>query len=172
MNIYEGNISGKGLKFAVVVARFNNFITSKLLDGALDALKRHDTPDENISVAWVPGAFEIPLVAKKMASTKNFDAIICLGAVIRGATTHYDYVCNEVSKGIAQVGLQSGVPTIFGIVTTENIQQAIERAGTKSGNKGFDAAISAMEMANLLKALPNDGVTPRKRKGRPPKVSE
>ena len=153
MNVYEGNISGRGLKFAIVVARFNEFITSKLLSGALDALKRHDTPDENISVAWVPGSFEIPLVAKKLAATNNFDAIICLGAVIRGATTHYDYVCNEVSKGVAQVGLQSGVPTIFGVVTTENIQQAIERAGTKSGNKGFNAAISAMEMANLLKGL-------------------
>lgn len=174
MNIYEGNISGKGLKFAVVVARFNNFITSKLLDGALDALKRHETPEENISVVWVPGAFEIPLVAKKLASSKKFDAVICLGAVIRGATTHYDYVCNEVSKGIAQVGLQSGVPTIFGIVTTENIQQAIERAGTKSGNKGFDAAISAMEMANLLKGLPNDPTStdPPKRRGRRPKVVE
>lgn len=153
MKIYEGNISGKNLKFAVVVARFNEFITSKLLSGALDALKRHETPEENISVAWVPGCFEIPLVAKKLASTGKFDAIICLGAVIRGATTHYDYVCNEVSKGVAQVGLQSGVPTIFGIVTTENIQQAIERAGTKSGNKGFDAAVSAMEMANLLRNL-------------------
>ena len=153
MKTYEGNISGKNLTFAIVVARFNEFITSKLLSGALDALKRHEAAEENISVVWVPGAFEIPLVAKKMAETKNFDAIICLGAVIRGATTHYDYVCNEVSKGIAQVGLQSGVPTIFGIVTTENIQQAIERAGTKSGNKGFDAAISAMEMANLFKEL-------------------
>ena len=153
MKTYEGNISGKNLKFAIVVARFNEFITSKLLSGALDALKRHEAAEENIYVVWVPGAFEIPLVAKKMAETKNFDAIICLGAVIRGATTHYDYVCNEVSKGIAQVGLQSGVPTIFGIVTTENIQQAIERAGTKSGNKGFDAAISAMEMANLFKEL-------------------
>lgn len=153
MNTYEGIISGRGLKFAIVVARFNEFITSKLLGGALDALKRHETPDENISVIWVPGAFEIPLVAKKMASSGKFDAIICLGAVIRGATTHYDYVCNEVSKGVAQVGLQSGVPTIFGVVTTENIQQAIERSGTKSGNKGFDAAISAMEMANLLKAV-------------------
>ena len=153
MNTYEGNISGRGLKFGIVVARFNEFITSKLLGGALDALKRHETPDENISVAWVPGAFEIPLVAKKLASSGKFDAIICLGAVIRGATTHYDYVCNEVSKGIAQVGLQSGVPTLFGIVTTENIQQAIERAGTKAGNKGFDAAVSAMEMANLLKTL-------------------
>ena len=155
MNVYEGNISGKNLKFGIVVARFNEFITSKLLSGALDALKRHETPEENISVAWVPGCFEIPLIAKKMASTNNFDAIICLGAVIRGATTHYEYVCNEVSKGVAQVGLQSGVPTIFGIVTTENIQQAIERAGTKSGNKGFDAAVSAMEMANLLKNLDN-----------------
>ncbi len=175
MNVFEGKISGKDLKFAIVVARFNNFITSKLLDGALDALKRHETPEENISVAWVPGAFEIPLVAKKMASSKNFDAVICLGAVIRGATTHYDYVCNEVSKGIAQVGLQSGVPTIFGIVTTENIQQAIERAGTKSGNKGFDAAISAMEMANLLKNLPNDEELinpPKKRRGRRPKNPE
>ena len=173
MNVYEGNISGKNLKFAIVVARFNEFITSKLLGGALDALKRHDTAEENISVAWVPGAFEIPLVAKKMASTNHFDAIICLGAVIRGATTHYDYVCNEVSKGIAQVGLQSGIPTIFGIVTTENIQQAIERAGTKSGNKGFDAAISAMEMANLLKKLSKDSAAdkPRKR-GRPAKESE
>ena len=174
MNTYEGIISGKKLKIAIVVARFNEFITSKLLSGALDALKRHETPDENIYVAWVPGSFEIPLVAKKLASTKNFDAVICLGAVIRGATTHYDYVCNEVSKGIAAVALQSGVPTIFGIVTTENIQQAIERAGTKSGNKGFDAAISAMEMANLLKAIPNDGVTPktRKRRGRPAKNEE
>ena len=174
MNIYEGNISGKKFKFAVVVARFNSFITSKLLDGALDALKRNETPDENISVVWVPGAFEIPVIAKKLAATKKFHAIICLGAVIRGATTHYDYVCNEVSKGIAQVGLQSGVPTIFGIVTTENIQQAIERAGTKSGNKGFDAAISAMEMANLLKALPDDPTStdPPKRRGRRPKNVE
>ena len=153
MKVYEGNISGKESKFAIVVARFNEFITSKLLSGALDALKRHETPDENISVVWVPGAFEIPSVAKKLASSKRFDAVICLGAVIRGATTHYDYVCNEVSKGVAAVALQSGVPTIFGVVTTENIQQAIERAGTKSGNKGFDAAIAAMEMANLSKAL-------------------
>ena len=175
MNIFEGNITGKKLNFAIVVARFNSFITNKLLDGALDALKRHETPEENISVVWVPGAFEIPVVAQKLAATKKFDAIICLGAVIRGATTHYDYVCNEVSKGIAQVGLKSGVPTIFGIVTTENIQQAIERAGTKSGNKGFDAAISAMEMANLFKTLSKadtlkgDGV---KRRGRRKKVEE
>lgn len=175
MNIYEGNITGKNLKFAIVVARFNEFITNKLLGGALDALKRHETPEENISVTWVPGCFEIPLVAKKLASSKNFDAVICLGAVIRGATTHYDYVCNEVSKGIAQVGLQSGVPTIFGIVTTENIQQAIERAGTKSGNKGFDAAVSAMEMANLVKALPTEetlNTPPKKRRGRRPKNPE
>ena len=153
--IYEGIVTGKNLKFAIVVSRFNEFITSKLLGGALDTLKRHETPEENISVAWVPGAFEIPLVAKKFAESKKFDAVICLGAVIRGATTHYDYVCNEVSKGIAQISLQTGIPTIFGIVTTENIQQAVERAGTKSGNKGADAAISAMEMANLLKSVEN-----------------
>lgn len=173
MNVYEGNISGKGLKFAIIVARFNEFITGKLLGGALDALKRHETPDENISVVWVPGAFEIPIVAKQMAATGKFHAIICLGAVIRGATTHYDYVCNEVSKGVAAVGLQSGVPTIFGVVTTENIQQAIERAGTKSGNKGFDAAVSAMEMANLFKTLKKaENVKPRKTRGRPPKMQE
>ena len=174
MNIYEGKISGKGLKFAIVVARFNEFITNKLLSGAVDALKRHETPEENISVAWVPGSFEIPIVAKKLAATKKFDAIICLGAVIRGATTHYDYVCNEVSKGVAAVGLQSGVPTIFGVVTTENIQQAIERAGTKSGNKGFDAAVSAMEMANLFKSLKKAETSdkPRKTRGRPSKQSD
>ena len=154
MNIYEGKLNGRGLKIAIVVARFNEFITSKLLGGALDVLKRSDVADEDISVAWVPGSFEIPLMAKKFASSGNFDAVICLGAVIRGATTHYDYVCNEVSKGIAQVGLQTGVPVIFGVVTTENIQQAIERAGTKAGNKGSDAAMSAIEMVNLLKNLP------------------
>ena len=153
MKTFEGNVTGRGLKFAIVVARFNEFITSKLLCGALDTLKRHETPEENITVAWVPGSFEIPLVAKKFAESKKFDAVICLGAVIRGATTHYDYVCNEVSKGVAQVSLQTGVPTIFGVVTTENIQQAVERAGTKAGNKGSDAAMSAMEMANLLKAV-------------------
>lgn len=155
MKTYEGKLTGRGLKFAIVVSRFNEFITSKLLGGALDVLKRHETEEKNISVVWVPGAFEIPLVAKKLATSKKFDAIICLGAVIRGSTTHYDYVCNEVSKGIAQVGLQSEIPTIFGIVTTENIQQAIERAGTKAGNKGSDAAMSAMEMANLLKNIPS-----------------
>lgn len=171
MKTYEGKISGRGLKFAIVAARFNEFITDKLLSGALDALRRHDTAEENISVAWVPGAFEIPLAAKKFAASKRFDAVICLGAVIRGATTHYDYICNEVSKGVAAVALQSEVPTIFGIVTAENIQQAIERAGTKSGNKGFDAAVSAMEMANLLKGLNKDDALdkPRRKRGRPSK---
>lgn len=174
MNIYEGNINGRSLRFAIVVSRFNEFITSKLLSGALDALKRHETPDDNIAVVWVPGAFEIPIVAKKLAETKKFHAVICLGAVIRGETTHYDYVCNEVSKGVAAVGLQTGVPTIFGVVTTENLQQAIERAGSKSGNKGFDAAISAMEMASLMKKLSkDDSLTKiRKTRGRPPKNAE
>ena len=174
MNVYEGDINGRGMKIAIVVSRFNNFITSKLLDGALDALKRHKLLEKNVSVFWVPGAFEIPLVAKKLAESKSFDAIICLGAVIRGETTHYDYICNEVSKGIAQIGLQTGVPTIFGVVTTENIQQAIERAGAKSGNKGFDAAISAMEMVNLLKSFSSSQFSgePRKRRGRRPKAEQ
>ena len=148
--IYEGKVNGRGLKFAIVVSRFNEFITSKLLGGALDTLKRHETNEEDIDVVWVPGAFEIPLLAKKLATSKKYDAVICLGAVIRGSTSHYDYVCNEVSKGVAQVSMQTEVPTIFGVVTTENIEQAIERAGTKAGNKGSDAAISAMEMANLI----------------------
>lgn len=152
-NILEGYITGKDLKIGIVVARFNEFITSKLLGGALDTLHRHGADDDNVDVAWVPGAFEIPLVAKKMAESKKYDAVICLGAVIRGSTSHYDYVCNEVSKGTAQVGLQTGVPTIFGVVTTENIEQAIERAGTKAGNKGADAAMAAMEMASLLKNI-------------------
>jgi 6,7-dimethyl-8-ribityllumazine synthase len=152
-NIKEGFVTGKGLKFGIVVARFNEFITSKLLGGALDTLHRHGTNDDDVDVAWVPGAFEIPLVAKKMAQSGKYDAVICLGAVIRGATTHYDYVCNEVSKGVAQVGLSTGVPVIFSVVTTENIQQAIERSGTKAGNKGSDGAMAAMEMANLLKSL-------------------
>ena len=151
--IYEGKVNGRGLKFAIVVSRFNEFITSKLLGGALDTLKRHETNEEDIDVVWVPGAFEIPLLAKKLATSKKYDAVICLGAVIRGSTSHYDYVCNEVSKGVAQVSMQTEVPTIFGVVTTENIEQAIERAGTKAGNKGSDAAISAMEMANLIKNL-------------------
>jgi len=152
-NIIEGYISGKGLKFGIVAARFNEFIVSKLVGGALDTLHRHEAADSDIDVAWVPGAFEIPLVAKKMAASGKYDAVLCLGAVIRGSTTHYDYVCNEVSKGVAQVGLQTGVPTIFGVVTTENIEQAIERAGTKAGNKGADAAMAAMEMASLLGKL-------------------
>lgn len=152
-NIIEGYISGKGLKFGIVAARFNEFIVSKLVGGALDTLHRHETVDGDIDVAWVPGAFEIPLAAKKMAASGKYDAVLCLGAVIRGSTTHYDYVCSEVSKGVAQVGLQTGVPTIFGVVTTENIEQAIERAGTKVGNKGADAAMAAMEMASLLGKL-------------------
>jgi len=152
-NVLEGYVTGKGLKFGIVVSRFNEFITNKLLGGALDTLHRHETRDEDVDVAWVPGAFEIPMVAKKMAESGKYDAIICLGAVIRGSTSHYDYVCNEVSKGVAQVGMTTGVPAIFGVVTTENIEQAIERAGTKAGNKGADGAISAMEMANLLKKI-------------------
>ena len=149
-NIIEGYISGKGRKFGIVAARFNEFIVGKLVSGALDTLHRHETADADIDVAWVPGAFEIPLAAKKMSESGKYDAVLCLGAVIRGSTTHYDYVCNEVSKGVAQVGLQTGVPTIFGVVTTENIEQAIERAGTKAGNKGADAAMAAMEMASLV----------------------
>ena len=152
-NIIEGYISGKNLKFGIVAARFNEFIVSKLVGGALDTLHRHETADNDIDVAWVPGAFEIPIAAKKMAESGKYDAVLCLGAVIRGSTTHYDYVCSEVSKGVAQVGLQTGVPTIFGVVTTENIEQAIERAGTKAGNKGADAAMAAMEMASLLGKL-------------------
>ena len=151
--VMEGFVTGKGLRFGIVVARFNEFITSKLLGGALDTLHRHEASDEQLDVAWVPGAFEIPLAAKKMAESGRYDAVICLGAVIRGSTTHYDYVCNEVSKGIAQVGMQTGVPTIFSVVTTENIEQAVERAGTKAGNKGADGAMAAMEMANLLKKI-------------------
>ena len=152
-NTLEGYISGKGLKIGIVAARFNEFITSRLRSGALDALHRHETAAGDIDVAWVPGAFEIPIAAKRMAASGRYDAVICLGAVIRGSTTHYDYVCSEVSKGVAQVGLASGVPTIFGVVTTENIEQAIERAGTKAGNKGADAAVAAMEMANLFRKM-------------------
>ena len=152
-NIIEGYISGKNLKFGIVAARFNEFIVSKLVGGALDTLHRHETADSDIDVAWVPGAFEIPIAAKKMAESGKYDAVLCLAAVIRGSTTHFDYVCSEVSKGVAQVGLQTGVPTIFGVVTTENIEQAIERAGTKAGNKGADAAMAAMEMASLLGKL-------------------
>lgn len=146
----EGKLVADGLKFGIVVARFNEFITNKLLGGALDALQRHGAKDDDIEVAWVPGAFEIPLIAQKMAASKKYDGVICLGTVIRGNTSHYDYVCAEVSKGVAQVGLSTGVPTLFGVLTTETIEQAIERAGTKAGNKGFDSAVSAIEMANLI----------------------
>ncbi|GIP48533.1 6,7-dimethyl-8-ribityllumazine synthase [compost metagenome] len=152
-NVFEGHLVSEGLKYAIVVGRFNEFITSKLLSGALDALKRHGAKEEEINVAWVPGAFEIPFAAQKLAESGKYDAVITLGTVIRGSTTHYDYVCNEVAKGVAAVGLKTGVPTIFGVVTTENIEQAIERAGTKAGNKGWDAAMAAIEMANLTKQL-------------------
>jgi 6,7-dimethyl-8-ribityllumazine synthase len=153
IKVYEGNLVAQGLRFGVVVARFNEFITSKLLGGAMDALERHGAIKDDIEVAWVPGAYEIPLVAQKMAMSKKYDAVICLGTVIRGSTPHFDYVCAEVSKGVAHVALGTGVPTIFGVLTTETIEQAIERAGTKAGNKGFDAATSAIEMANLLRSL-------------------
>lgn len=151
--VYAGNLSAKGLKFAIIVGRFNEFITSKLLSGAEDGLKRHGASEKDIDIVWVPGAFEIPIVAGKLAKTHKYDAIITLGAVIRGSTTHYDYVCNEVAKGVAAIGQQEETPVIFGVLTTENIEQAIERAGTKAGNKGYDAAISAIEMANLLSML-------------------
>lgn len=147
--VFEAQLIGTDLKIGVVVGRFNNFLTDKLLDGAMDGLKRHGVAEDNIEVAWVPGVFEVPFIAKKMAETKKYDAIIALGTVIRGSTTHYDYVCNEAAKGIASVGLTTGIPVMFGIVTTETIEQAIERSGTKSGNKGYDAAVSAIEMANL-----------------------
>jgi 6,7-dimethyl-8-ribityllumazine synthase len=150
---FEGMLQGKGLKIGLVISRFNEFITGKLLDGAKDAMKRHGVNDIDIDTAWVPGAFEIPLVAKKLAETKKYDAIICLGAVIRGATPHFEYVANEVSKGIAKIGLDSGIPVTYGIVTADTLEQAIERAGTKAGNRGFDAAVDAIEMANLLKGI-------------------
>ncbi|SFL87501.1 6,7-dimethyl-8-ribityllumazine synthase [Pelosinus propionicus] len=149
----EGQLVAEGLKIGVVVARFNEFINSKLLDGALDGLKRHGVKEDDIEVAWVPGAFEIPLVAQKMANSNKYQAVICLGTVIRGSTSHYDYVCAEVSKGVAHVGMATGVPTIFGVLTTESIEQAIERAGTKAGNKGFESAVTAIEMANLLRQI-------------------
>ena len=153
MNTFEGNLVAENIKIGIVVARFNEFITSKLVGGALDGLKRHDVKEEDIDVAWVPGAFEIPLIASKMAKSKKYDAVICLGAVIRGATSHYDYVCSEVSKGIASVSLTSDIPVMFGVLTTDNIEQAIERAGTKAGNKGYDCALSAIEMVQLIKEV-------------------
>jgi 6,7-dimethyl-8-ribityllumazine synthase len=151
--IFEGNLVGTGLKIGIVVARFNEFITGKLLTGAQDALKRHGVEDSNVDIAWVPGAFEIPLLVKKMAESNKYDAVIALGTVIRGATPHFDYVCNEAAKGVASVGLQTGIPTIFGVLTTDSIEQAIERAGTKAGNKGWDCAVSAIEMANLTRSF-------------------
>jgi len=151
--VYEGELVGRGLRFAAVVSRFNEFISSRLLGGAKDAMARHGVGEENLDVAWVPGSFEIPLIAKKMAQTGEYAAVICLGAVIRGATPHFDYVAAEVSKGVANVSLETGVPVIFGVITADNLEQAIERAGTKSGNKGFDAAVAAIEMANLVAAL-------------------
>ena len=153
MKILEGQLLAEGLKIGIVVSRFNEFITSKLLSGAEDTLRRHGANEDDITVAWVPGAFEIPLIAKKMAKSGKYDGIICLGAVIRGATSHYDYVCAEVSKGVAMVALETGVPTLFGVLTTDNIEQAIERAGTKAGNKGYDVACSAIEMVNLMKNI-------------------
>ncbi|HDR3145226.1 TPA: 6,7-dimethyl-8-ribityllumazine synthase [Staphylococcus aureus] len=150
---FEGKLIGKDLKVAIVVSRFNDFITGRLLEGAKDTLIRHDVNEDNIDVAFVPGAFEIPLVGKKLASSGNYDAVITLGCVIRGATSHYDYVCNEVAKGVSKVNDQTNVPVIFGILTTESIEQAVERAGTKAGNKGAEAAVSAIEMANLLKSI-------------------
>lgn len=151
--IYEGHLVGTGLKIGIVVARFNEFITGKLLGGAEDALRRHGVSESDIAVAWVPGAYEIPLVAKKMAASGKYDAVITLGTVIRGATPHFDYVCSEVAKGVASINMQEGIPVIFGVLTTDTIEQAIERAGTKAGNKGWDAGTAAIEMANLLKQM-------------------
>ncbi|MBT2814188.1 6,7-dimethyl-8-ribityllumazine synthase [Staphylococcus coagulans] len=148
---FEGQLIGKGLKIGIVVSRFNDFITGRLVEGALDALKRHQVEADDIDIVYVPGAFELPIVAKKMAQTQKYDAVITLGCVIRGATSHYDYVCNEAAKGIAKAGDDTGIPVIFGVLTTENIEQAIERAGTKEGNKGAEVAVGAIEMANLLK---------------------
>ncbi|GAW30098.1 6,7-dimethyl-8-ribityllumazine synthase [Carboxydocella sp. ULO1] len=152
-HLLEGKLLAQDLKFAIVVGRFNEFITNKLLGGALDAIKRHGGKEEEVTVAWVPGAFEIPLVAQKLAACGQYDAVICLGAVIRGSTPHFDYVAAEVAKGVAKVGLDTGKPVIFGVLTTDTIEQAIERAGTKAGNKGYEAAVTAIEMANLLKQM-------------------
>ena len=153
MRTFEGKFDGKGVKIGIVAGRFNEFITSKLVGGALDVLKRNDVSEENIDIAWAPGAFEIPLITKKLANTGKYDAIITLGAVIKGSTPHFDYVCAEVSKGVAQISLQTDLPVIFGVLTTNNIEEAIERAGTKAGNKGADAAFSAIEMINLIKEI-------------------
>jgi 6,7-dimethyl-8-ribityllumazine synthase len=152
-HIYEGNLVGSGLKIGIVVGRFNEFITSKLLSGAQDALKRHGVSESDVDIAWVPGAFEIPLIAQKMATSKKYDAVITLGTVIRGSTPHFDYVCNEVAKGVSKINLDTGIPVIFGVLTTDSIEQAIERAGTKAGNKGWDVAAGAIEMANLCRNM-------------------
>ena len=151
--LLEGKLLGQGLKFGLVVSRFNDFITRKLLEGAKDALLRHGVAEENIDVAWVPGSFEIPLIAKQLAQTQKYNAVICLGTVIRGATPHFEYIAAEVAKGVAKVGLDSGLPVIFGVITADTLEQAIERAGTKMGNKGFEAAVYAIEMANLMKSI-------------------
>ncbi|MDI6814804.1 MAG: 6,7-dimethyl-8-ribityllumazine synthase [Dehalococcoidales bacterium] len=151
--LFEGMLLGKGLKFGLVVSRFNEFINKKLVEGAEDALLRHGVNEEDIEIAWVPGSFEIPLVAKKLAQTKRYDAVICLGTVIRGGTPHFEYIASEVTKGIAKVGLDTGLPVIYGIIIADTLDQAIERAGTKAGNKGFDAAVSAIEMANLVRSI-------------------
>lgn len=153
MKTLEGKLVSRDIKVGIVAARFNEFITSKLLSGAMDGLVRHEVAQGDVEVAWVPGAFEIPLIAQKMAESGKYDAVICLGAVIRGATSHYDLVCNEAAKGVAQVGLKTGVPVLFGVVTTDTIEQAIERAGTKAGNKGYDCATSAIEMVNLIRQI-------------------
>ena len=153
MKTYEGKLVANDIKIGVIATRFNEFISSKLLSGAIDGLVRHDVAENNIDIAWVPGAFEIPVIASKMANSEKYDAVICLGAVIRGATSHYDYVCSEVSKGIAHVSLQTGKPVLFGVLTTDTIEQAIERAGTKAGNKGYECALSALEMVNLLREI-------------------
>lgn len=153
MNIIQGNLIAQGLRVGIVASRFNEFIVSKLVGGAQDGLERHGVDTDQIDLAWVPGAFELPLAAKKMAQSGKYDAVLCLGAVIRGSTPHFDYVCAEVSKGVAHVGMDSEIPVVFGVLTTDTIEQAIERAGTKAGNKGFDAAVTAIEMANLLRWL-------------------
>lgn len=153
MKAFEGKLVANEIKIGIVASRFNEFITSKLIGGAMDGLKRHDVNEDNIVLTWVPGAYEIPLIASKMAMSGKYDAVICLGAVIRGSTTHYDYVCSEVAKGIAHVSISSGIPVMFGVLTTENIEQAIERAGSKAGNKGYDCALGAIEMVNLIREI-------------------
>ena len=155
MNIYEGSFIPENVRIGIIVARFNEFITSKLLGGALDTLKRHNVPEDSIDVAWVPGSFEIPLIAQKMAKSGKYDAVICLGAIIRGSTIHYDLVCNEAAKGVAQVSLNSDIPVMFGIITTENLEQAVDRAGAKAGNKGSECAEGAIEMINLIRKIEN-----------------